>query len=262
MPPPSPPRDPRVLTGDDGWSGYLRSFHADRAGITERLLLRSTAEGATPYDWLLEAVPQGRVLDLACGSAPLWPSLAGRSWVGIDLSDAELRLARTRGAGPLAVGSSATLPLADRSVDVVVVAMALMLMTPLAATLSDIARVLVPGGTLVATVPAARPLHLRDLLVLAPLIRDLGIAPGYPGDRELAHADALCGAAGLRLASDERRRFAFATGGAAGAGAWFDSLYLPGVDARRLGRARERVTQRAPATLPVPIRRLVATLRE
>lgn len=225
------------------------------------MLARSTSGGLTPYDWLLEAVPAGRVLDLACGSAPLWPQFVGGPWLGVDLSAAELGLARERGAGPLAVASSRALPLPAGSVDVVVVAMALMLMTPVAGTLREVARVLAPGGTLVAIVPASRPVRPRDVLVLAPLIRDLGGIPSYPGDRELADAGDLVAAAGLRLDSDERRRFDFRTGGGEGAGTWFDSLYLPGVDTRRRERARDRVTRRAPAALPIPIRRLVATLR-
>ncbi len=57
----------------NGWRAYLDRFHHERAGVTEDLLGRAVdASGATPYDWLAGAVSgRGRVVDLACGSAPL-----------------------------------------------------------------------------------------------------------------------------------------------------------------------------------------------
>ncbi|NUR05351.1 MAG: class I SAM-dependent methyltransferase, partial [Streptomyces sp.] len=84
------------------WPGYLAAFHQQRPGVTEAVLSHAHHEGRTPYQWLLEAVPaHGSVLDLACGSAPLWPALRGRRCLGVDASAAELALARSRGAGPL-----------------------------------------------------------------------------------------------------------------------------------------------------------------
>ncbi|MBW3603225.1 MAG: hypothetical protein KY434_11090 [Actinobacteria bacterium] len=60
------------LSGN-GWRTYLDRFHQERAGVTEKLLGRAVdASGANPYDWLASAVSErGRVVDLACGSAPL-----------------------------------------------------------------------------------------------------------------------------------------------------------------------------------------------
>lgn len=84
------------------WDGYLESFHAERPGITEAVLRRARADGTDPYDWLAEVVPpRGRVLDLGCGSAPLFRALEGRSWIGLDTSKAELAAARAAGARPL-----------------------------------------------------------------------------------------------------------------------------------------------------------------
>lgn len=60
-------------TSGDDWRAYLDRFHQERAGVTEALLARAVdASGVTPYDWLAGTVSEhGRVVDLACGSAPL-----------------------------------------------------------------------------------------------------------------------------------------------------------------------------------------------
>jgi len=82
------------------WDGYLERFHTGRPGITESILRRARADGTDPYTWLAEVVPpRGRVLDLGCGSAPLSRMLAGRSWIGLDTSAAELAAARSAGHG-------------------------------------------------------------------------------------------------------------------------------------------------------------------
>ena len=185
------------------WDRYLERFHASRPGITEAVLRRSlhTGGGAVidPYRWLAEAVPaRGRMLDLGCGSAPLWKELTGRDYLGLDPSDAELAAARAAGAGPLLRASAAAIPLRGGSLDVVACSMSLMVFSPLPQALADVARVLRPGGRLVATAPAGGPLRGRDILVVAGLLAALGRTPGYPAGRELgrlpAHlAQAACG---------------------------------------------------------------------
>src|SRR5690349_5378934 len=136
------------------WDEYVEGFHAARPGITESVLRRARDAGTGPYDWLAEVVPpRGRVLDLGCGSAPLFPMLAGRSWIGLDTSGAELAAARAAGAGPLLRARASAIPLRDASVDVVVCSMSLMVTTPVAQVVAEIARVLRPGGLLAATIP-------------------------------------------------------------------------------------------------------------
>jgi SAM-dependent methyltransferase len=82
------------------WSSYLDRFHDHRPGITEAVFARLERDQGSVEDWILGAdVEDGRVLDVACGSSPLSERLQGR-WLGIDRSDAELALARSRGAGP------------------------------------------------------------------------------------------------------------------------------------------------------------------
>ncbi|MPZ27430.1 MAG: methyltransferase domain-containing protein [Micromonosporaceae bacterium] len=264
------------------WSDYLARFHRERAGITELVLSRCVdRDGATPYDWLAElagptAQPAGPpaagepgdatpVLDLACGSAPLWPRLAGRtylagrSYLGVDRSAAELSLAAGRGAAPLVRADAAALPVADRTIRLVVCAMALMITQPLPRVLAEIGRVLRADGRLVAIVPASRPLTVRDVAVVAGLAASAGRL-SYPNDAALADPAGQFRAAGLRLVGDQARRFAYPLTTPADADALLASLYLPGVRPRRVRAARGylRALARVHATVPVPIRRLDA----
>lgn len=247
---------------DSGWAGYLAGFHDERAGITERVLTHAHDRGGdNPYDWLLAAVPsRGRVLDLACGSAPLRARQPGRRYLGIDVAPGELARARAGGAGPLVRASAAALPVADACIDVVVCSMGLMIATPLPAVLAEIGRVLVPGGRLVASLPARGPLRPRDLPVLAGLLAALGRGLGYPNDEPLARLPALLGDVGLRLVADDARRFAYRLRDVADADRLLASLYLPGLPAARYRRAARwlRAASRVRAVVAVPIRRVVA----
>jgi SAM-dependent methyltransferase len=243
---------------------YLAEFHRYRPGVTEAVLTRTAHRDGrtTPYRWLLDVVPpRGRVLDLACGSAPLWPALRGRPYVGADTSPAELALARDRGAGPLLLADAAALPLATGSVDTVVCAMALQITTPLPGVLAETGRVLPPGGRLVALVPDRGPLRGADPLWLAGLLTALGRAIGYPNDAALRRPlPRLLGTAGLRLADDRRCRFVYRLDEPADADLFLSSLYLPDLPARRLRAARRwlRAAARVHTGLPVPLRRITA----
>ncbi len=62
-------------------------FHAQRSGITGKLLGCATDRGGRTHEWLAEAVPVGaRFLDRACGSAPTSEVLHAAQYVGLDLS--------------------------------------------------------------------------------------------------------------------------------------------------------------------------------
>lgn len=244
------------------WPDYLTGFHADRPGITEGVLSRARAASTgDPYDWLLAAVPVGgRVLDVACGNAPLRPRLPDRAYLGVDTSVAGLAAAHRRGAGPLVCASATALPVPTASVEVVTCSMALHVLTPLPAALAEIRRVLVPGGRMVAILPARRPLRVGDLPVLAGLLGILGRRLTYPNDRALARLPVLLEGAGLRLAGDQGRRFAYPLRTATDADWFLASLYLPGIPAGRYGAAAGflRALARARVHVPVPIRRVVA----
>ncbi|MPZ27461.1 MAG: methyltransferase domain-containing protein [Micromonosporaceae bacterium] len=243
------------------WPEYLSRFHHERAGITETVLRRCVDQrGRTPYDWLGELTPDGGpVLDLACGSAPLWPTLSGHGYLGLDRSAAELAQAASRGAGPLVRADAAALPLAGGTVRLVVCAMALMLVAPLPHVLAEIARVLAPGGRLVAIVPATRPLAARDVPVAAGLLATLGRLP-YPSDAPPADPTGVLAQAGLRLERDQAQRFSYRLTSRAEADTLLESLYLPSVSPPRVRAARAylHTLARIGASVPVPIRRLLA----
>ncbi|MDJ0346600.1 class I SAM-dependent methyltransferase [Streptomyces sp. H10-C2] len=245
------------------WSGYLADFHQHHPGVTEAVLKRAHDRDRTPYQWLLDALPaEGSVLDLACGSAPLWPALQGRRYIGVDTSPAELALARARGAGQLRLADATALPLASGSMDTVACAMAVQIITPLPAALGEISRVLAPGGLLVALVPTHSPLRAADAVWVTGLLGTLGRTIGYPNDTALRARTLplLLGAAGLRLADDRKRRFAYPLRTPADADLLLSSLYLPGISPARLRAARRWLHALAAAhvALPVPLRRIAA----
>jgi SAM-dependent methyltransferase len=244
------------------WPGYLDQFHQQRPGITETVLSRCTdRNGLDPYQWAAAPTSQaGPVLDLACGSGPLWPHLPARPYLGVDRSGGELSLAAARGARPLVRADATALPVADSSVRVVVCAMALMIMQPLEQVLAEIDRVLRSDGRLVALLPADRPLGTAGALVAAGLLAATGPLR-YPNDAALADPAGAFDRAGLRIVTDNTRRFGYRLTGTARADALLESLYLPRLPRGRLHAARAwlRALATVGATVPVPLRRLVAT---
>lgn len=245
------------------WSEYLTGFHAARAGITERVLsrVRDDADG-DPYAWLAAVVPGcGAVLDLACGNAALRPYLPHRAYVGVDLSVAELAAGRDRvGSGGLVRARADALPLADASVATVVCSMGLQVLTPLPVVVAEMARVLVPGGRLVCTVPERGPLRGSDLPLVAGLLAALGRGLSYPNDPVLRQLPQVLAAAGLAVRCDERRRFGYPLRPRADADLFAASLYLPEVPAwrERAARVLLRGYGRLGVRFPVPVRRIVA----
>ena len=248
-----------MSTTDGGWPDYLAGFHAERPGITEDLLAQAVDRtGCTPYGWLAEVVPPGaRVLDLGCGSAPTGDLVGAASYLGLDLSHDELRLAAARGLA-VAQADAGRLPLADDAVDVVLCSMALQLL-PLGPALAEVRRVLRPGGTFAATVPASRPMPVADALGWARVLlalRSRGLS--YPNDDALAAPAARLAPAGLVLLSDESRAFSAQVTSERDADRLVDGLYLPGVPAGRVAAARRVVHGWVGGRTTVPVRRLVA----
>jgi demethylmenaquinone methyltransferase/2-methoxy-6-polyprenyl-1,4-benzoquinol methylase len=94
----------------------------------------------------LGLAPGSRVLDIACGTGDLCRELqrASLAPVGVDFSLGMLTSARTR--APLVQGDALRLPVPDRSVEGVTSGFALRNFTDLPRFLSEIARVLRPGG--------------------------------------------------------------------------------------------------------------------
>lgn len=102
---------------------------------------------------------QGRHLDIGCGVGKLLDCArnlrGGREGVGMDLTYRLLATAKTRFACPdhLIQGDGSCLPFADRSFDVVTATEVLEHVPDLDKTISEIARVLLPGGWFVLTMP-------------------------------------------------------------------------------------------------------------
>ncbi|MEM6742214.1 MAG: class I SAM-dependent methyltransferase [Pseudomonadota bacterium] len=168
----------------DALRGHLRAIHRDHPGFTERCAGQCRdAQGRTTYDWLVEAVDVERhrsALDLGCGSGALLELCharlpAGTRLAGLDMSRDELALAAARlpeGRADLHEGRAQSLaPFADASIDVVLCHWALTLMDPVAPVLSEVARILAPGGRFAA-------------LVDGPMER----APGYEAVHDLIYA--------------------------------------------------------------------------
>lgn len=100
-------------------------------------------------DAILDDLPPGIAVDTACGTGRLARRLAGRGHhvVGIDGSPEMVRQARRNLPGiPFALADLHDLPLADASVDLVTSALALTHVADLEPALSELARVLRPGG--------------------------------------------------------------------------------------------------------------------
>jgi SAM-dependent methyltransferase len=152
---------PTPLTDDAGYDPVAALYDQAFADIGVR---------APEIAWLDRHLPQhlGTVLDLGCGNGALLARFAGRMarGVGLDASPAMVERARSRQAHlphlEFAVMREPVIPLADRSVDVVVSLLSWRYLDwdPL---MAEIRRVLKPGGRLLIVDMAALPLQLRDL---------------------------------------------------------------------------------------------------
>lgn len=93
-----------------------------------------------------------RILDLATGSGDLARTLKracpNAFLVGADFCEPMLRIAQSKGLPHLVVADALQLPFADASFDVVTVAFGLRNMASWSGALSEIARILAPGGHL------------------------------------------------------------------------------------------------------------------
>jgi SAM-dependent methyltransferase len=138
----------------------------------------------------------GRVLDLGCGDGRLTAELDAGALTAADVSGVALSRARQRLAdATLAeLEPDAPLPFGDGVFDLVLCAETIEHVRDVQLLLSEARRVLVPGGTLALTTPAARPL-MRPPDPLSPHLRFLT-------RRSLR---ALLGELGFDVSSLERR---------------------------------------------------------
>lgn len=115
---------------------------------------------------LIRRVPAGarKLVDVGCGLATaahaLLPKLPATAYVGVDADPDRIEQARKlldgmsyRDRVELRVGRAESLPFQDGEAEVVLIGMTLMHVPDPSAALRDVARVLSPGGTLVAVEP-------------------------------------------------------------------------------------------------------------
>lgn len=248
------------------WRQYLADFHRERTGVVESVLSRSVGGDHTPYRWLARAVggTPGTVLDLACGSGPMSRELAApdRTVIGLDVSADELALAAARGPGPWVQGDGLRLPFRDGSIDAVTSSIGLVVITPLASVVAEVARVLRPGGVLATIAPAVRPLSPTDLRVLARINARLRAKPQFPGPVELTGITKTLQTYGLRRVEDARERYRFTVASRADAELVMSALYLPVTRWSRVEAAiellQDRVARRGMVDVTIPMRRVVA----
>ncbi len=144
---------------------HLAAVHHDNAGFTEACAWDCRdADGKNSYQLLADMIDLRRhcsALDLACGSGVLLNLChqrfeTGLALAGVDMSDAELQLARQRLSHTnikLHQGMAQDLHfIADASVDIVLCHWALTLMDPVAPVFATVKRVLTDHGVFAAII--------------------------------------------------------------------------------------------------------------
>lgn len=250
-------------TTEQDWRDYLATYHNDRPAITERLLGCATS---SPYEWLVEPLraEDGPLLDLACGSAPTRPLLPGAEWIGLDASASELRYAAAAGRTPLVRGSADALPIATGAVSAVCAAMCLQVLTPLDTVLSEVHRVLRPGGLLVALVPAQFSFQPVGLVRWHRVLRTLGVGSlEWPNPQATDHLSRTLRQHGFRTYSNKRRTYTLKLNSVEHLELLIDGLYLPGVPVSRVHSAKDSLGGwvRNGQQLPLPLRRVIAVAK-
>ena len=141
-------RDLPAFDVGQGYSGWAESYD-DPGNDTIALEEPAVRE-------LLDDLPPGTILDAACGTGryAAYMSAAGREVVGIDGSEAMLERARAKLPDlDLRRGELTALPFADGTFAGVVCALALSHLPEIEAAISELGRVLQPGGRLVISNP-------------------------------------------------------------------------------------------------------------
>ena len=100
-----------------------------------------------------------RALDLGCGDGRLTAELRAREVIAADASRVALERARGRGIETVLVQPDEPLPFGDNSFDLALCAETLEHVRDVQLLLSELRRVLRPGGRLALTTPASAPLR-------------------------------------------------------------------------------------------------------
>jgi SAM-dependent methyltransferase len=144
----------------------VRREYADESRFAVRAAAWETATGPDPRQLALDAVAEvapRRVLEVGCGRGELAERIArelGAEVVAVDQSERMVELTRARGVDAR-VGDVQDLPFPDDSFDCALAAWMLYHVPDLDRGLAELARVLRPGGRLVAVTNSGR--NLREL---------------------------------------------------------------------------------------------------
>jgi len=150
---------------------WAHEQYATEANLRARQAIYANAEGPDPREVAFQAIADlrpTRVLDVGGGQGELAERIAnelGADVTFVDLSPRMVELARARGLDA-SVGDVQDLPFPDGAFDVAVAAWMLYHVPDLDRGLAELARVLPPGGSLVAVTNGAE--HLGELRELFP----------------------------------------------------------------------------------------------
>ena len=221
---------------------------------------RANCRGQTAHEWLTDGVASADlVVDLGCVDGP-FAALNSGQWVGVDRSMVELGAARITKTGALVQGDFEHFPIRHQSVGTVLCSMSDMLAGDLDAALSEIRRVLRPGGPLRLLLPATKPLTARDLLCgYASLQRALSLDSYVPSTPLLNAPATRLRELGFGIVSDQCSRFTFDVANEHHALLLIRSLYPPGVDKVHRERAVSCAKKWRGSALGISLRRVVVT---
>lgn len=152
----------------------VRAEYASERGLAGRMAVYRFADGPDPrqlvLDALAEAAPR-RMLEVGCGTGDLTERIVvelGVELVALDQSERMVELTRERGIDAR-VGDVQQLPFADASFDAALAAWMLYHVPDVGRAIAELARVLRPGGRLVAVTNASTHLaELRELVGAPP----------------------------------------------------------------------------------------------
>lgn len=108
--------------------------------------------------------PSDLALDVGAGIGSIEERLSGYDLVGLDISEAMVRTARTRVGSQFVVGDARMLPISSDAVDAVLFVATLEFTPEIETVLSEAVRVLKPDGVLVALLLNTRSPYVRSSL--------------------------------------------------------------------------------------------------